>query len=157
MSNEEKDLNREEPDLVFHMCSVELVIRSRIANASEHCSRSTISYFNEKASAIRSDLSDELIEQAGHAIEWHLNESQSPDHQADPKCKKYKEQLAQSNDTSPAVSPIEDELTVKDFIKILAALMEATEASARDLGKTIRPWHLSKVLKTFESLTRRAD
>ncbi|QLH62763.1 hypothetical protein [Serratia symbiotica] len=153
MSSKEKDLDKEEPDLVFHMCSVELVIRSRIANASELFSRSTFSYFNEKASAIRSDLFDNLIEQSGRAIEWHLNESQSPDYPATPKCQKYKEQLAQSNDASLAVSAIEDELTVKDFIN----LMEAAEASVRGLGKTIRPWHLSKVLKTFESLTRRAD
>ncbi|NIG88177.1 hypothetical protein M5J15_04395 [Serratia symbiotica] len=157
MSSKEKDLDKEEPDLVFHMCLVGLVIRNRIANASELFSRSTFSYFNEKASAIRSDLFGELIEQSGRAIEWHLNQSQSPDHTAALKCQEYKEQLAQSNDASLAVSAIEDELTVKDFIKILVALMEAAEASARDLGKTIRPWHLSKVLKTFESLTRRAD
>ncbi|WP_226020105.1 hypothetical protein [Serratia symbiotica] len=116
MSSKEKDLDKEEPDLVFHMCSVELVIRSRIANASELCSRSTFSYFNEKASAIRSDLFGNLIEQSGRAIEWHLNESQSPDYPATPKCQKYKEQLAQSNDASLAVSAIEDELTVKTLL-----------------------------------------
>lgn len=63
-------------ELLFNLCSAELVIRTRIGEAENKVSRSAIMYFNKSTKEISSDLQDALIEQLDRAFAWHLSEWQ---------------------------------------------------------------------------------
>ncbi|WP_142381329.1 hypothetical protein [Klebsiella pneumoniae] len=76
--------------VLFGMCSVELVIRTRIGEAEAKLSRSAIMNFNKTVEEITSDLPTDLIHQLNRAIEWHLSEWQSLDHPADLNCQGHK-------------------------------------------------------------------
>ncbi|MGE0972569.1 hypothetical protein ACQFN5_24860 [Klebsiella sp. WOUb02] len=134
--------------VLFDMCSAELVIRTRIGNASENLSRHGVICWNQTQERAIEELARSLAEQTGIAITWHAGKSEKhADHN-----KNGSSQEGAASDQQLQ----EGAFTVAESVELMGQIMGLVKSNSFKNGKKIPVQQLSQIFVSLEALTRRS-